>query len=119
MTICLLVGTIKVDAIKSKFGCQNMTISLHCKQPEVIKIVGAMFDRKQGMAVCITGKDDSNNAMYCKSVDKKSLASDSCDRKVNCNITVTHSTINDHCSPYLTVLYKCGKLSTFFWSLLL
>lgn len=103
-------GAIKVDAkIKHKFGCLNTTISLHCEQPEVMKIVRAFFHRKQGQ-VCSTGKDDGNNAVYCQPVDKTSLASDSCDGKVYCDISVNYSTISDHCrtiSPYLDVFYTC------------
>ena len=106
--------------IKPKFGCLNTTISIHCKQPEVMKIVRAFFHREQGQnknKVCSTGKDDGNNAVYCEPVNKKSLASDSCDGKVYCDISVNYSTISDDCrtiSPYLTVLYICGKLSNFF-----
>lgn len=103
-------GAIKVDAkIKHKFGCLNTTISIHCKQPEVMNIVTAFFHRKQGQ-VCSTGKDDGNNAVYCQPVDKTSLASDSCDGNVYCDISVNYSTISDHCrtiSPYLTVFYTC------------
>lgn len=102
--------------IKATFGCLNKTISIHCNQPEVIKIVKAEFYRRQ-KTVCSTGKDDGNNAVYCQPVLKRSLASDSCDRKVTCNISVNHSTISDRCrtiSPYLTVFYICGKLSKFF-----
>ncbi|XP_029211236.2 uncharacterized protein LOC114975268 isoform X1 [Acropora millepora] len=103
-------GAIKVDAkIIPKFGCLNTTISLHCKQPEVMKIVRAFFHREQGQ-VCSTGKDDGNNAVYCQPVDKISLASDSCDGKVYCDISVNYTTISDDCrtiSPYLTVLYTC------------
>lgn len=96
--------------IKPKFGCLNTTISIHCKQPEVMKIVRALFHREQGdNQVCSTGKD-GNNAVYCEPVDKKSLASDSCDGKVYCDISVNYSTISDDCrtiSPYLTVFYIC------------
>ncbi|KAK2557387.1 hypothetical protein P5673_020502 [Acropora cervicornis] len=107
-----MAGAIKVDAkIKPKFGCLNTTISIHCKQPEVMKIVSAIFHREQGQnKVCSTGKDDGNNAVYCQPVDKISLASESCDGKVYCDISVNYSTISDHCrtiSPYLTVLYTC------------
>lgn len=101
--------------IKPKYGCLNTTISLHCKQPEVMKIVRAFLHREQEQ-VCSTGKDDGNNAVYCQPVDKISYASDSCDGKVYCDISVNYSTISDDCrtiSPYLTVFYICGKLSNF------
>lgn len=101
----------QVDAsIRSKFACQDDVMYVHCLWPQVIRIYGATYSRKQAN-VC----SRNNSAEYCDPVDKTRMANSLCFGQVTCNITVDKSTMGNHCPDvfkYLNILYACSKSLT-------
>ena len=104
-----------MDAIKTKYTCQNDTMSIVCG-PKVIEIIEAEYLRKQEV-ICSRGdKASFNSAETCDPVNKMVMAKGLCDEKVSCAISVNATTMGDHCRtivPYLNVIYRCGKKVTY------
>ena len=118
VSIDVLLGALyKVDAIRSKFTCQNDFMYIKCLSPKVIKIFYATYSRKDDN-ICKGWKNDGNSAEYCAPVDKTRFLQKLCEGHTECNVAVDTDSMGNKCPnisalKYLNVIYNCGKLFSY------